>query len=94
MFTVVEKVENLRVSSSRHKMMVQIDELIEGKKVFTLSHTDTLKSRTKNVTCDLYNNRGELFMTFSSSMSSFGDAIRQVHRQIRSYVKENTGDKK
>lgn len=89
MFTVVEKVENLRLSSSRHKLMVQIDELIEGRKVFTLSHTDTLKSRTKNITCDLYNSEGEITLTFSSSMSSFGDAMRQIHRQIRSYVKES-----
>ena len=89
MFKVVEKVDNLRISSSRHKMMVQIDELIEGDKVFTLSHTDQFKSRTKNITCDLYDEKGQLVVTFSSSMVSFGDAIRQIHRQIKQYIQIN-----
>ena len=90
MFTVVEKVDNLRVSSSRHKVMVHIDEMIEGQKVFTLSQTNEMKSRTKNITCDIYDERGQHVVSFSSSMVSFGDAIRQIYRQIKHYIQINS----
>lgn len=91
MFTVNEKVQNLRLCSRRYKLMIEIDKMVKQDKVFTLYELNTKATRNKTVQCDIISPNGEPIATFTSSTCSFGDALRNIIRQIKSYNSNTIG---
>lgn len=89
MFTVIEKVENLKAASSRYNLMTAIDKELKHDKVFTLYIHQCAKSRNKAVQCDIIGGDGIPVASFNSAMCSFGDALRNIHRQIKLYKSNN-----
>lgn len=84
MFIIEERV-NLRTSSLRHKLIIEVDKLIDSDKSFIFTETGGDNSRNRMVVCELYNKKKEVVLTFSSSMASYGDALRHIGRQIKHY---------
>lgn len=82
MYTLIDKNENLRSSESRHKLLLEVDQMIHHKKVFILDKINAKSKRSSHARCEIYDDYGNLMVVLCSTMNSYPDAIRNIKRQL------------
>lgn len=83
---IVNELQELKVSGARHRIMVNIDEMVpEFYKEFTLN----VENGKKIVVCDFQDNDGKKVISFVARGKSFTDALNHIKRQVGYYDRFN-----